>query len=96
MPADYQIDQRLGENYAAGSGFGLEEIDLDQSNRILEDEMRRRGLRVIDLTGELREAFLSGHAPYLLLDRHLSEAGHRVVVDKVFPVVQSFLSKPGT
>jgi hypothetical protein len=92
LPADYQIDEKLGENFARGSSIDPSLIDLDQSSRVLAEKMKEMDLVVIDTTDILRQAFLDGQTPYAEFDRHLSESGHRIVVNRILPLVNSLLS----
>jgi len=92
LPADYQVDEQLGESFAKGFSLDASLIDLDQSNRFLVEKMQEKDLLVLDTTGDLRQAFLDGQNPYAALDRHLSVSGHRVVLNKIFPLVDSMLN----
>jgi hypothetical protein len=91
LPADYQIDEHLGENYARGNSIDPSLIDLDQSNRILAQKLMGYGLQVVDMTADLRQAFLDGRKPYAAFDRHLSASGHEVVVDRILPLAERLL-----
>ena len=92
LPSDYQIDEQLGENFARGFSIDPGLIDLDQSNRILTEKMKDKDLRVIDMTGNLRQAFMDGQNPYAPLDRHLSRSGQQIVTTRILPVIDSLLS----
>ncbi len=60
---------------------GLEGADMDAPRRALLELLEREGVEACDLSPALEAAVGAGEAPYLLLDGHWSEAGHRVVAD---------------
>ncbi len=91
IPADYQIDQKLGKALIRGANLDATTVDFDQPNRILKREFQERGLRVIDSAPSLRSAFDDGEKVYLSIDRHLSGQGHRVVSEDVLPHLASIL-----
>ena len=91
LPADYQVDEQLGEAFAKGSSIDPSLVDLEQSNRILAQKLMKDNFQVIDTTTALRHAFQDGRKPYADFDRHLSNSGHVVVVDKILPTTMELL-----
>jgi hypothetical protein len=56
VPAVYQVEPKQFHQWAAGFNLKPEDFDLDQSNRIMFQELNAQGLTVIDATPSLRQA----------------------------------------
>jgi hypothetical protein len=56
----------------------------------------QRGLTVLDALPRLRVAQLAGQEPFGVVDRHLSAAGHRALLDIVGPVADTLFARRGT
>ncbi len=60
---------------------GLEGADVDAPRRAVLELLDREGIQACDLSPALAASVAAGDAPYLLLDGHWSELGHRVVAE---------------
>lgn len=96
LPGAYHVDPELGLAYAATVGFGPDEVDLEQSSRILTAELLKQGLRFVDLTTPLREARAAGVRTHGEIDTHLSPAGHAAVARELHESVLELLRATST
>ncbi|NLF24547.1 MAG: hypothetical protein GX589_02670 [Deltaproteobacteria bacterium] len=85
IPAPFQVHQAEFDNYATMFGLEPKELCLEQPNRILEHELKTRGLYVIDTLAALRQADQTGELLYGRISKHFSAAGHRVVAAELLP-----------
>jgi hypothetical protein len=83
--------------YVAGFKLDRADIDLDQPNRVMQEQLRSAGIRVVDALPALRHAFAEGVRPYGYVDRHFSPDGHAIVADLIQDTVAVLLRarKPG-
>lgn len=79
LPGLYHVDTRLGRLYAAAVGLEPEEVDFEQTRRLVTAELERRRLRYVNATDELRRLHEAGTATHGRVDTHLSPAGHGAV-----------------
>ncbi len=91
LPGAYHADPELGRAYAAALGLAPDEIDFEQSSRLLGAELTRQGLRFIDLTAPLRELTAAGTATHGKVDTHLSPAGHAAIARELHEPVSQLL-----
>jgi len=96
LPADYQVNERLGMAFAAGSGYDKGEVDLELPNRRLREFFQTAELPYVDTTLALKEAFASGEVIYGGMDRHFNAKGHEVVANRLEPVVVKQLNASQT
>lgn len=94
IPSDFQVDTALLDAHAWAFGIELEDVDLEQPNRLLRREMEARGLEVVDALPALREAFARGVYGYGRVDSHFSPEGHRVTWELLAPRLAEILSRP--
>lgn len=83
LPGPIQVEPETLGRYAAGFQIDLEQIDLEQPNRLMGAALAERGLVVIDPMTSLREAHGRGVQLYGTVDRHFSPEGHSVVAGRV-------------
>ncbi len=76
-PPVFAVDPERAEPTLAM--VGLEGADTDAPRRALLALLAEEGIPACDLGPALAEALAQGEHPYLLLDGHWSEAGHRAV-----------------
>ena len=80
IPGSYQVDEAEFNRFQKMFKIDPASIDLDQPSRLITQEFSARGLTVLDSTGTLRAATLSGNADlYGRIDNHFSAEGHEVV-----------------
>jgi hypothetical protein len=91
IPASYQIDSTVYARWLESSRIAPDSLEIGQPNRRLGDAMRARGLAVLDVLPELREAAKRGERVFGAVDTHLNDAGHGVVAARVVPEVSRML-----
>ena len=94
VPAVYQVEPKQFHQFAAGFNIKPEDFDLDQSNRIMFQELHAQGLTVIDATPSLRQAAKESNVPlYGDVDSHFSPRGHEVATNAILPTVVDRLTR---
>lgn len=84
IPSQFQVYERRFREAIAGFDVDPEEVvDLEVPNRRLSEELREKGLRVIDLLPTLQRRAEQGVQVYGSVDAHLSPSGHRIVADRL-------------
>lgn len=91
--AVYDTDLR---RYAAGFGIDSSAIDLDQPTRLLGEQLRSHGLRVIDPLQAFRQSARSGPRLYGTVDPHFSPHGHALLAREVTPALAEILTGADT
>ena len=91
IPAIYQADENIFNEYVRGFDIEAERVDLDQPNRMLRETFNARSLRLIDPLTFMRQMVQDTVQMYGKTDRHLTETGHRVVAEFIAPAVESYL-----
>ncbi len=91
LPSASQVDPELGLAYAAAIGLGRDEVDLEQSSRLLNAELTRQSLRFIDFTAPLRKLTAAGTDTHGRVDTHLSPAGHAEIAHQLHEPVLRLL-----
>lgn len=91
LPGAYHVDPEMGLGYARAVGLGPDEVDLQQTSRLLGAELTRRDLRWIDLTAPLSELRAAGIETHGRVDTHLSPEGHAAVARQLLEPVLELL-----
>jgi hypothetical protein len=91
LPASYQVDTAILDQYLRGFHLDTAGIDIEQPNRLLTARLLEHNLRVLDALPALRAAYQSGATPYGKVDRHLSPIGHDVVERLIHSTVADYL-----
>ena len=92
VPSIHEVDHEFVQRYVEFLGMDPSRYDLDQPSREMGRRLQRMGLRVLDLTPALREAYAAGGAR--LYDRvtvHLSPRGHEVVGRALVPALEDLM-----
>ncbi len=76
VPAQYQVDDDLFASHSQAFGLETAALDLDQPNDLLREELRERGISVVDALPAFRQAHDDGVVLYGEVDTHLSPDGH--------------------
>jgi hypothetical protein len=81
---------------ARTKAFGIDSLalDIDQPDRIMADQLRRRGLESVSLLAPLRDAQRRGVVLYGRADPHPSADGHRVMWNAIAPAIAQRLGLP--
>ena len=66
----------------------LEDVDLEQPNKMLAAAFEERFLLLIDPLDNLREAADQGLTLHGLLDRHFNKEGHQVIAEYLMSFVE--------
>lgn len=93
LPASYQVAPDVFHQYVRGFGIDTATVDLDQPNRILGQAFQKRGLVVIDVLSDFRDAYQNGTGLYGRIDRHFSPAGHDLVEQLIEPAIAAYLDQ---
>jgi len=96
LPERYQVDEELFASHARAFNVDLSKVDIDQPTRRLAEEMRERGLDVIDALDAFRQAHRLGIQLYGSVDPHLTPAGHETLYDVVAPALSALLDRDPT
>lgn len=83
IPAPHQVDRAVFREYVRGFGIDTSQIDLEQPSRILGEEVRKRGLSLIDALPLFERSYAEGAQLYGRIDNHLSPKGHEVLAGVV-------------
>jgi len=80
IPPEEEADLEEGRKTAEAWGFKPGSFDLDQAHRIMEDELKKLNLPVVDGTPSLRAA-IERKEPDVFgdVDNHLGKTGHRIM-----------------
>lgn len=93
LPHEVQVNDMLFKQYVSALNIDPMTIDLEQPARLLTAEFEARGLRIVDTTPLLREAYYSGQSKiYGEIDTHFSPVGHQLVADFIEPIVFKLLN----
>lgn len=84
----------MGTDYAAGSGFDMALVNLDQPTHLLSQKLRHAGIVALDPTARFEALFESGVTLYGKVDRHLNGRGHEELARFILPAVADMLSSP--
>jgi hypothetical protein len=91
IPSEYQVDRVLFDAHVGAFGLDASALDLDQPNRRLREVMEGRGLRVVDVLDDFREAHEAGVRVYGAVDPHLSPEGHAILYQALEAHLQDLL-----
>lgn len=91
IPAPFQVESAVFDQFARGFGVDSSQVDLDQPSRLVGDRLRAHGLKVVDVLPEFRAADRRGEKLYGAIDRHLTPQGHEVLDRLVEPAVGDLL-----
>ncbi len=95
IPAPYQVDANVFQEYVRGFGLDTAQIDLAQPSRLLGEALRAKGLDVVDASPVFRAAQASGRILYGKVDNHLSPDGHEVLSGLMQPRIVHALAGRG-
>jgi hypothetical protein len=95
VPTKFQVDSADLGSYVEGYSLDPASFDLEQPNRRLLEEMKTRGLSVLDALPHFRRAFNEGAHPFGRIDHHLSPEGHAIVAELITPFVAQALDEIG-
>ncbi len=95
VPTPFQVDSTEFWRSVRGLRIDPAAVDLDQPDRLLGRELHTRGLRVLDVLPEFRDAHRAGASLYGRVDPHFSPAGHELLERLLEPVVARHLAHPG-
>lgn len=96
IPSDYQVNRELGLALVRGSGLRPDQVDLEQSTRILEERLTQQGLPVYNSVAALRENFENGVPMYGRVDRHLTPEAHELIARELQPLVLPYFAGDAT
>lgn len=93
LPAFYQVHEEIFQEYQRIVSIPDGELDLEQPTREFGKRMQERiSSPYIDMSAPLRSEAASGKRLFGHVDRHFNEEGHRVVAERLLPVVLDMLS----
>ncbi len=87
IPAAYQVDQAVRRKYLTGFGVDPADVDFELPSRKLVAAFGDRGLVLIDLLADFRQASATGEQLYGKVDRHLSPRGHARLAAVLSPIL---------
>jgi hypothetical protein len=85
LPANYQVYERIFQEYAESFDTDPQSVDLTQPNVRLQQECAARGLQLLDPLPYMRQQAEQGVRMYPKFDMHFNENGHRVVSEFLAP-----------
>ena len=94
VPADYQVDPDLTQEFIKGFGLDPNSLDLDQPNRLLGAELAARRLDVIDVLPDMRAEHARGKRLYGRIDAHLTVQGHDAIERLIEAAMLDRLRRP--
>ncbi len=92
IPAPYQVHDEVFTDFVRGFGIDERTVDLMQPNRILAEQLSRRGITLLDPLFFFKARANHGKALYGKIDNHFNEEGHRALCEFLFPYVVQALS----
>jgi len=92
MPSPYQVDRASFLEFVRGFGIDPAKTDMDQPDRLMQAELERRGLRVLDALPVLRAAATGGVRMFGPVDNHPSPEGHDAVERLIEPALVDLLT----
>ncbi|MBU0518328.1 hypothetical protein KJ564_05250 [bacterium] len=87
IPTVFQCNTKFFDNHIQSSNISPAAVDLYQPNRILAEKLAERNLLLIDPLESLQEKEEAGIVVNGMIDRHLNEAGHRVLAEFIYPTI---------
>ena len=93
VPAPFQVDSVVFNQYLNGFGIDPKTVDLDQPDRLMGERLRARHLAVLHVLPAFRAVEDAGRQLYGRVDRHLSPAGHEKLDSLVEPEVVNILGR---
>jgi len=77
-------------------GFGLDpsKIDINQPQRLMDQQMAQRGLTYVDALPAFRAAASRTNQLFGRVDRHFTPNGHALMASVVAPALQAALTAP--
>jgi hypothetical protein len=91
IPAPFQVDERVFEQYLRGFGIDPDDVDIEQPTRLLSDQLASRGLDFVDALPAFRTAHNNGVRLYGIVDPHLTADGHALLADLLVPIASRML-----
>jgi hypothetical protein len=93
LPPAHYIDLRFLAKLEWALGVSPDDVDIHQAANRLGDELKQRGLDVIDPAPALQQAFDNGEINlYGHIDTHLAPAGHQVMARFLEPIALRHLA----
>jgi hypothetical protein len=92
IPAPFQIDRAVFQQYNRGFRIDSGAVDLNQPTRLMAERLKARGLNVVDALPAFRAAYKRSAVLYGSIDRHLTPEGHRVLYDFLEPFLAELLA----
>lgn len=91
IPAPFQVDERVFEQYLRGFDIDPADVDIEQPTRLLKEQLASRGLSFVDALPAFRNAHRDGVRLYGTVDPHLTAEGHAQLADLLLPVAAEML-----
>jgi hypothetical protein len=91
VPSVYQVDEGVLARHAAGFGIPIEDVDVDQPNRLMAAALQSRHMKIVDPLPEFRAASRRGEVLYGRVDPHLNADGHALLARVATPMVAAML-----
>jgi hypothetical protein len=92
IPAPYQVHDEVFRDFVRGFGIDERSVDLMRPNRILAEQLSRRGITLLDPLLAFRAKASHGKTLYGKIDNHFNEEGHRALCEFLFPYAVQALS----
>ncbi|MGH7619158.1 MAG: hypothetical protein ACREPM_18205, partial [Gemmatimonadaceae bacterium] len=87
IPAPYQVDSTTFNYYVRGFSLDPRAMDIDQPQRIFDQELTKYGLRFVDVLPAFRARAHLGKPLYGHVDRHLTPLGHEMLASQIMGVL---------
>ncbi len=94
LPTPYQVHEQVFRDYVRGFDIDEELVDLEQPNKLLTEELKKRGIVLLDPLRFFRRKAEEGQSLYGKVDNHFNENGHRALAEFLVPYVEEVLGQP--
>ena len=91
LPASYQVDKKLFNNYLKGFKINRLEVDLLNPNKLLKTDLLKYKIDLQDPIQLFIKSNEKGNKTHGSIDRHFNKKGHELVSEFLYPIIKKEL-----
>lgn len=92
LPDHIQVDAQLRREFLDARGAGQQLFDFARPQRLLVEWSKENGVPVLDLLPLFQQPGSEGEKLYYDTDLHMTESGHRLAFEGIWPAIEPFLT----
>ena len=91
IPAVYQCNEKILNNYIKSFNIDMSQVDLEQPNKIFSEEFEMLGINLLDPLNFMKIQTKNGKELFGKKDIHLNSYGHKILSDFIYEHVEKEL-----